>query len=818
MMPGEQHGLTPWSDRRFLPARPAEQAASSPSLEEPGARALGSFLMRRKGTILAALGAVVLLASVATFLWPETYKSSTTVLLDRRRGQSDPVTPALAALERVGRASVLETETELVRSRRVVGPVVDSLDLHVAARMDGEDVAPAEALRDFEASADAVAGTYRIEPGEESGFVVVDMEADSILGRAPAGAAVELQGLRFRMPPATSQATIELDVTGLQSATAGLIERSIDVRALEEEGDILRIQCYAAEPADAQRLCGSVVTEYISLRTTLQRSDASGTAAFLREQVARLGDSLAVSEDRLKEFKQRAQVVAIDAQANEEVHQYAQLKAQRDLVEAERSALSSILARTEQQAGGARRYRELATFPAFLGNQTIGFLMQELGQLETQRADLARRRTEENPELQALDTRIAQIDRQVGAIAREYARSLGAQVGSLDRALGGSQGRLSSYPERQVEAERLEREVASLSQVYNMLQTRLREAEVAESVDQPPVRLLDAASLPVSPSSPDKRMNLMLAMVLGLGLGLALAFAREMMDTRIHDRRTLARKTGLPILAMLPTVRHPGPVLPVSQAPEAGDPVARGDALAVRTRDRLPARAMGTNGSRQDADTALEVFRSLGTDLQFVARHLPNGDLRSIAITSAGRGEGKTYAACNLAVARASFGIHTLLIDADMRAGGVARFFGLDTPSPGLSDLLCGLSNARDARRTLKVNGGDVLSVMPAGGSRADAAELLETAYFEAMLSGAQAVYDLVVIDTPPLNVLADASAVVASADAVLVVVREGVTDGAALELTLERLERAGGNVVGVVYNDVRLPRQYAYGRYTYEG
>jgi capsular exopolysaccharide synthesis family protein len=817
MTAGENPGLTPWGERRNLPARPAESVTSSFPHEEPGARVLLGFLRRRKTTILVAVGAVLLLAAAATLLWPETYTSTTTVLIERRRSPQDPAAPALAALERVGRAGVLDTEKDLIRSRRVVGPVVDSLDLHVTAQVDGREAPAARVLEGFSATAEAPAGTFRIERGGGNEFRVIHEETNTIVAHGQAGAPVTLQGLSFRMPDASVRDEITLHVESFQSATTGLIEGALEVSALQLEGDILRVDCHAPSPEEAQQVCASVVSEYVSLRSALQHADAGGTAAFLREQVARMGDSLVASENRLKEYKQEAQVVAIDAQANEEIRQYAQLKSQRDLVEAERSALSTILSRAERQGGGARRYRELATFPAFMGNQTMGFLMQELGQLETQRAELARRRTDENPELAALDQRIAQIDRQVGSIAREYARSLGAQVGSLDRALGGSQGRLSGYPERQVEAARLEREVASLTAVYNMLATRLREAEVAESVNEPSARPLDGASLPLNPSSPNKKMNMVLALVLGLGLGLALALMREIGDTRIYDRRALGRKTAIPVLAMVPTVRDPRPVLHVSPAPDAGDPVSRGEALPARRETRLVRPAPNGNGHGLDGDTALEVFRSLGADLQFVARHLPNGDLRSIAITSAGRGEGKTYAACNLAIARASFGVHTLLIDADMRRGGVARFFDLDTPSPGLSDLLSGRATARDARRTLRVNRGHVLSVMPSGEPRPDAAELLETAYFEAILSGAQAVYDLVIIDTPPLNVLADAAGVVASADAVLVVVREGMTDGEALDLTLQRLERAGGNVVGIVFNDVRLPRQFAYGRYTYD-
>jgi len=812
-----------------------ENLPAATPYEEPVVRTLSGFLARRKWTILGVLIVVVAAAVALTLVWPETYRSTTTVLIQQRqRGDQVAQTPALSPLERVGRGSVLETETELIQSRRVLEPVVDSLDLHVSLQVGGREARPTEVFPSFEAGRNARRGEYRIEHRAGQGFVLTDVGTGTAVARAAAGSDVEFGGLRLRLPLSPATEAIEMSVTPFQVATSGILGGALDVGPVNREGDILEIGCTASTPEEAQRLCDAVAQEYLALRGELQRADASGTADFLRQQVERLGDSLAVAEDSLEAFKKRAQVVALEEQANEEVRQYAQFKAQRDMAEAERAALASVLRRTEQRSGGTSRYRDLASFPSLLGNQTVSFLMQELGRLETQRAELARRRTAENPELIALNSRISEIDRQVGAVARQYEQSLGAQVSSLDRALGGSSGRLSSYPERQVEAARLEREVASLSAIYGMLETRLREAEVAEAVEQPPVRILDVASRPLRPSSPSPLLNLVLAIILGLGFGLAVGLAREVMDTRVHDRRILARKTSLPILAMLPRVKRARPILPIASAPD-GEPVKASStppgnesgpqgAVAlpapVRARGaaaRGAARAGANGGGR--GDVALEVFRSLGTDLQFVARRLPKGDLRSIAITSAGRGEGKTYTACNLAIARASFGIHTLLIDADMRAGGVARFLSLEPTSPGLSDLLSGRATAREARRTLRINGGDVLSVMPAGEATPHAGELLETSYFEAMLAGAQAVYDLVVIDTPPFNVLSDAAAVVASVDAVLVVVREGVTDGDALALTLERLERAGGNVVGVVLNEVPLPKQYqqyTYGSYSY--
>jgi len=93
-------------------------------------------------------------------------------------------------------------------------------------------------------------------------------------------------------------------------------------------------------------------------------------------------------------------------------------------------------------------------------------------------------------------------------------------------------------------------------------------------------------------------------------------------------------------------------------------------------------------------------------------------------------------------------------------------------------------------------------------------AELLEHRSFGHALASLRKEYEFIVVDTPPLNVLPDAASVVAIVDAVVVVVRSGVTDRTALELTLERLNRAGATIAGVVLNDAALPRSYS--SYTY--
>jgi capsular exopolysaccharide synthesis family protein len=319
------------------------------------------------------------------------------------------------------------------------------------------------------------------------------------------------------------------------------------------------------------------------------------------------------------------------------------------------------------------------------------------------------------------------------------------------------------------------------------------------------VRIVDAASLPYKPSSPKVRLNLALGLILGLMLGLGLALLQEYRDSRLHDRSDIEHAAGLPILAMIPSLQRPGPVRQVSAAGASGTRRA----LVPPKRQPRSARA------KLETEMSLEAFRALAVDLRFAGARLGNGGLVTVAVTSSARGEGKTLTACNLALTRASHGVRTLLIDADMRASGVTGFFGMPKPGYGLSHLLAGFVQLPEVCKTLWVDGRETLCVIPAGTPTPHSAELLDSPNMAQLLEQAREQFDLIVIDTPPLNAITDAATIAPMVDGVVLVVRGGVTDRAALEMTLERLARGSGRVLGVVLNGVRPPEGYV-SRYHY--
>jgi capsular exopolysaccharide synthesis family protein len=781
----------------YRPRAPVPEGTYPDRLPDADIRGIGTMLRRRRGTILAVFLAVFGAVAALTFLWPKTYQSSALVLVEQRTPRLE--SSALAVLERLGRGSQIETEMELMRSRRVIERVVDQLDLHVLVETPQGQRRPRDVFPAFDAGPDARAGSYRLAVADSGGRVLVTERTSDSLVATLAAPDFAFLGLRGRLPRTLPRAGILVEVLDFPRAVQATQNRLVARRA-GRQADLVRLDCDGSTPASVHALCQRTLDSYMALRTELQRTEATVTARFLREQGERVGSELALAEDSLEGYGRANRVVALEDRATAEVTQHVQLKAQRDQLEAERVALAGMIEEIETEAG-TRKYRNIASFPTFLKNDAVTEMLTSLIALENRRSDLVTRRSETNADVVALDGRIHDIERQLGTMAVNYEQALREQVATLDRTLASAAARLAIIPSQQMQNARLERKVALLDDLYRVLEGRLQEAEVAEAVELPSVRVVDAASEPFQPISPKLPLNLALGFVLAMTSGLGVALLAEARDTRVRERHEVERQTGLPVLTIVPHLRRPGSVMPLP-ALSRKDRTGAAPAQLTRTVRATNYRASADN------KVALECFRSLAADLSFAARAAGNGGFQTVAVTSPGRGEGKTLTACNLALVRAADGVRTLLIDGDMRAGRVARFFEFPAGGPGLSDVLTAGTDVGGVWRG--VVGQSELWVVPAGTPTESATSLLGSPAFARIIERARTRFQLVIVDTPPLNMISDAATVAASVDAVVVVVREGWTEREALEVTLARLERAGGNVVGVVLNDVSVPREYA--------
>jgi polysaccharide biosynthesis transport protein len=272
------------------------------------------------------------------------------------------------------------------------------------------------------------------------------------------------------------------------------------------------------------------------------------------------------------------------------------------------------------------------------------------------------------------------------------------------------------------------------------------------------VAVAEAAPLVDDPVRPRPRLYLAIAAVLAAAAAVGVALLRHRLDQRIEIATTTTEVLGLPVLG------------------------------------RVPQRS-----GRGDADELADAFRFLLTNLAFANQGRRPG---SIAVVSSNEREGKTTTSLNIARAAAELGISVAVVDADLRRPSLVRMLELETDEVGggLSSFLAGSSATAITELALPVPGSS-LQVVPAGPVPPNPAALLGSEGLGEFEERARKVFDLIVIDTPPLTVGPDASLVAAAVEGVVLVLDPGRTRRNAATRSVEQLRRAQGNVLGVVLN-----------------
>lgn len=302
------------------------------------------------------------------------------------------------------------------------------------------------------------------------------------------------------------------------------------------------------------------------------------------------------------------------------------------------------------------------------------------------------------------------------------------------------------------------------------------QAETSDAITRPgTTRIVEPAGVPVSPVSPNLKMNVAAAVLLGLLLAGGLALLIEHLDDTVKSSEDVNFASGLRTIGEVGRLPHDKDKIPLSTR---GMPMAEA-----------------------------ETFAMLRTNVQFSSIARP---VRVILVASASSGEGKSTTAANYAISCAEAGKCVALVDVDLRRPALHRAFGLEN-STGLTSIL--LKDARLDDDSLLPTLNPNLFVIPSGPLPPNPAELLEWSGFDAIIEQIKERVDLVVLDSAPLLAVADARILAAKADATILVVEQGQTRAGELRAAHNALTRASANVLGVVINKVRRGRG-SYGYY----
>ena len=301
------------------------------------------------------------------------------------------------------------------------------------------------------------------------------------------------------------------------------------------------------------------------------------------------------------------------------------------------------------------------------------------------------------------------------------------------------------------------------------------------TLDLDPGAIIQPALLPDAPASPNHMQNGGLGLFVGLALGIGFAFLRERLDDRLRGREDLQEQLGAPTLIVIPKL--------------------------LDWRDRARARLVTLE---QPRGAATEAYKTLRTSILFTAAQT---GLKTLMVTSATAGEGKTTTAANLAVVLAQAGKRVVLVSGDLRKPRVGTFFRpvetVANADRGLSTILTGGSTLQEAIVDTEVEG---LWLLDCGPIPANPAEMAQSSAMGTLLEALRDAADFTIVDSAPSLVVTDALAMAPHVDGILYVADSGRTDRQTVARARAQLEQVGGRIVGGILNGFDASKSTSYG------
>jgi capsular exopolysaccharide synthesis family protein len=741
------------------------------------------------GLTLALAGFVVLGS-------PASYAARAVIrMAGERRTLTSGVENAPQAADRP--ADPVLSAVQILTSRTLVGAVVDSLGLRLEpvssfswnAPLFGRRV-PVNAL-DF-ATVDSAAPVDTLLLRFSRAGVTARSQAHH--GIAPYGRLLQVGDVSLRVPAAPP---VQYAVYAIQPRDVAIDQALRQLKVTPRPGtDVIDVRFVDPNPATAQEFANRLVRAFQAANGHAAQEQARRRREFLGDQL-RVTDSLLLkAEAGLSLFRSRQQMGSSRDNLSAEQANAAALQAQREQLQADRRVFSALLEQSRAKGPDAAEagFQGLAYAPEVAADPILALLQQRLIDYRARLDSLTTgpwRSLATNPDVVHLNTLVQSTREELVRAVQARLTSIDARLAVLARQRERGDRSMQSLPAAQATEAGLDRRVEVLRSTADALRQEYQKARISEALGAADIEILDYAPLPYRKSGIPRPVGLMFGLILGLVFGGVAAVMAEVTNRSVRRPEELNGILGATELAVIPRLTRLGaPSANVRRLPSGGEvcEVVAGP----------------EGGLSQEA----EAFRTLRMGLSFSWGDRPC----TLVVTSAAPQEGKTLIATNLAVAFARSGAQVLLVDCDIHRPRLHRVFEVPR-APGLMDLLrlegtdLHYETARRAavnQRATAVRGTSVerLSFLPCGANAHTSPELLEPATLRGVLSQLKRDYDVIVLDTPPVLVSADAATLAASSDGVILVVRAGQTDRGAAELARQRVGAAGGRVLGAVLND----------------
>ena len=567
---------------------------------------------------------------------------------------------------------------------------------------------------------------------------------------------------------------------------------------------LIELSCESTSPDVAAQFLNAMAQEFVEDTAHSRIQTATKTSEWLAAQIEETKSRVQEAEEKLRDFVQSSGNVFAGPDATLDDSKLSELKGQLSHIQAERIARQTHYEATLKASPDS--LSEVLDDPALRGYQT------QIEGLKRDRAVLSITYTAKDKKVEKIDASIASLQKSYDTelastlkrIKTDYETSL-RQEKLLSGAYESQSQRVGSEASKTAQYNSLKREVDTQHQMYQTLLVQESEANLSSSVPVNPIRIVEDARAPEEPYKPKPALNISLGTLFGLVLAGGIVFMKERMDRSIKAPGASRRMFNAPELGVIPNLGTNAGILPRLNGRGSQD--------------------LALNGGNDDSPTALATWQSgpafitesfRGTLASILRNQSSTKNQKMILITSPGPAEGKTTVVQNLGIALAESGRKVLLVDADFRRPHLHRKFSLPNEW-GLIDMLC--EDRPLSEYSLEqmgvFTGFPGLSVFPNRVTQHNVSKALYSPRLLAILEMLAHRYDMVIVDAPPILSVADTRIVASLTDALILVLRSGVTQREAAMEAYQLIQEDGLTLLGTVLTDYDLTsdrrRQYYY-------
>jgi capsular exopolysaccharide synthesis family protein len=556
-----------------------------------------------------------------------------------------------------------------------------------------------------------------------------------------------------------------------------------------EQTSIIEINATASNPQEAILLANTTAEVFVQISTYERNRQAIDSRKFIESQLEIYQDKLRKAEQELKEFKEKGidNINITEAEINKIYSELQEIKSNKEKINQQ---IVQLERRKNSPKGSNIGWISLDA-----DNPPMQTLNAKLLELQLQKQDLLTKYTFQAPEVVEIEEEIQNLLENILSEYKQQLTSLENTEGFLDR-------RLKEMPDKAIRLNRFEREVRINEENYSLLKTRYQEALIAEAEKIQEIDVIEKATAAIKLHRSKKGSNSLIGLIIGLLLGFVLSLIVEAMDTSIGTIEDVESFLGIPVLGVVPhlDLRQIKDIIIESNPTAANNPNINHMAnLVALFNTKSP---------------VAEAFRSLRTNIEFARMQKPG---KLFMLTSSTLQEGKSSTVANLAISFAQIGKKTLILECDWRRPYIYKIFGLKVDS-GLTDIILGTSTIQKATYTFadvflgQINmqsftftpGIDNLHIITCGTVPPNPTELLSTNQFDVLLEKLKDSYDIILIDSPPVLPVADATILATKAEGTIMVYKFGKIGRGVLRRAKIHLDNVNANIMGIVLNDIK--------------